>query len=138
MNFNRMDESLKLFSSVCNVRWFTHAALILFLNKKDVFEEKIKHRPLENYFPGYKGGHNYEVGIYETQRKPLNVISCAITYYFDHIDDTHRKSLNVISCRITSVFDNIDDTQRKPLNVISCGITSVLTILIIPKGSRLM
>jgi hypothetical protein len=72
-----MDESLKLFSSVCNVRWFTHAALILFLNKKDVFAAKIKHRPLENYFPGYKGGNNYEVGIGDTQ-----VINCALCIRF--------------------------------------------------------
>ncbi len=70
-----MDESLKLFSSVCNVRWFTHAALILFLNKKDVFAEKIKHRPLENYFPGYKGGNNYEVGFGKTRIKRHSLVS---------------------------------------------------------------
>ena len=42
-NKNRMKESLKLFASVCNIRWFQKASMILFLNKKDVFEEKISH-----------------------------------------------------------------------------------------------
>jgi hypothetical protein len=64
LSVNRMDESLKLFSSVCNVRWFTRAALILFLNKRDIFAEKIKRKPLKDFFPSYEGGDNYEVYIY--------------------------------------------------------------------------
>ena len=58
-----MDESLKLFSSVCNVRWFHRAALILFLNKKDAFAEKIKVRPLQDYFPSYSGGDDFQVSV---------------------------------------------------------------------------
>lgn len=61
---NRLDESLKLFSSVCNVRWFHRAALILFLNKKDIFAEKIKTRPLKDAYPEYVGGDSYEVSIF--------------------------------------------------------------------------
>ena len=38
---NRMIESMKLFDSICNNRWFTDTSIILFLNKKDLFEEKI-------------------------------------------------------------------------------------------------
>ena len=43
---NRMHESLKLFDSICNNKWFTDTSIILFLNKKDLFEEKIKKSPL--------------------------------------------------------------------------------------------
>ena len=43
---NRMHESLKLFDSICNNKWFTDTSIILFLNKKDIFEEKIKKSPL--------------------------------------------------------------------------------------------
>ncbi|KAG8142607.1 hypothetical protein E2320_005819 [Naja naja] len=39
---NRMHESMKLFDSICNNKWFTDTSIILFLNKKDLFEEKIK------------------------------------------------------------------------------------------------
>ncbi|CAO2617168.1 Guanine nucleotide-binding protein G(i) subunit alpha-1 [Lemmus lemmus] len=41
---NRMHESMKLFDSICNNKWFTDTSIILFLNKKDLFEEKIKKR----------------------------------------------------------------------------------------------
>merc|ERR1712147_573804 len=36
---NRMQESLKLFDSICNNKWFGDTSIILFLNKKDLFEE---------------------------------------------------------------------------------------------------
>jgi GTPase SAR1 family protein len=57
---NRMQESLKLFKEICNSKWFTDTAMILFLNKKDLFEEKIKEFPLEKYFESYSGGPDYE------------------------------------------------------------------------------
>ncbi|KAJ7712160.1 guanine nucleotide binding protein, alpha subunit [Mycena olivaceomarginata] len=44
----RMRESLVLFESVVNSRWFLRTSIILFLNKIDV--------PLERYFPEYTGG----------------------------------------------------------------------------------
>lgn len=52
---NRMQESLKLFDSICNNKWFTDTSIILFLNKKDLFEEKIKRSPLTICFPEYPG-----------------------------------------------------------------------------------
>jgi hypothetical protein len=50
-----MQESLKLFDSICNNKWFTDTSIILFLNKKDLFEEKIKKSPLNVCFPEYGG-----------------------------------------------------------------------------------
>ena len=38
---NRMQESLRLFDSICNNKYFVNTAFILFLNKKDSFEEKV-------------------------------------------------------------------------------------------------
>ena len=52
---NRMMESMKLFDSICNNKWFTETSIILFLNKKDLFEEKIKKSPLNICFPEYTG-----------------------------------------------------------------------------------
>uniref|UniRef100_A0A8R1DJ02 Guanine nucleotide-binding protein alpha-16 subunit n=1 Tax=Caenorhabditis japonica TaxID=281687 RepID=A0A8R1DJ02_CAEJA len=57
---NRMRESLKLFDSICNNKFFTETSIILFLNKKDLFEEKIQKSPLTHCFPEYTGGNNYE------------------------------------------------------------------------------
>ncbi|KAF5901512.1 guanine nucleotide-binding protein G(k) subunit alpha, partial [Clarias magur] len=50
---NRMHESMKLFDSICNNKWFTDTSIILFLNKKDLFEEKIKKSPLTICYPEY-------------------------------------------------------------------------------------
>lgn len=50
-----MQESLKLFDSICNNKWFTDTSIILFLNKKDLFEEKIRKSPLTICFPEYAG-----------------------------------------------------------------------------------
>lgn len=52
---NRMHESMKLFDSICNNKWFTETSIILFLNKKDLFEEKIKRSPLTICYPEYTG-----------------------------------------------------------------------------------
>ncbi|KAL0955378.1 hypothetical protein HGRIS_001626 [Hohenbuehelia grisea] len=55
-NQNRMVESLVLFESVINSRWFLRTSIILFLNKIDVFKNKLPKVPLERYFPEYAGG----------------------------------------------------------------------------------
>lgn len=57
---NRMQEALTLFDSICNSRWFEKTSTILFLNKTDLFKEKLHTSPLENYFPDYTHGDNYE------------------------------------------------------------------------------
>eukprot|EP00095_Tigriopus_kingsejongensis_P007150 snap_masked-scaffold300_size216557-processed-gene-1.25 protein:Tk07150 transcript:snap_masked-scaffold300_size216557-processed-gene-1.25-mRNA-1 annotation:"guanine nucleotide-binding protein g subunit alpha" len=57
---NRMEDSLALFDQICNNRWFEECSIILFLNKKDIFREKIKKIPISNYFPKYTGKQAYE------------------------------------------------------------------------------
>ena len=52
---NRMQESLKLFDSICNNKWFTDTSIILFLNKRDLFDAKIKKSPLTICFAEYTG-----------------------------------------------------------------------------------
>ena len=50
-----MQESLKLFDSICNNKWFGDTSIILFLNKKDLFEEKILRSALTICFNEYAG-----------------------------------------------------------------------------------
>ncbi|KAL2061097.1 hypothetical protein VTL71DRAFT_9149 [Oculimacula yallundae] len=57
-NQNRMMESLVLFDSVVNSRWFMRTSIILFLNKVDLFRQKLERSPLSNYFPDYSGGND--------------------------------------------------------------------------------
>ncbi|XP_042198321.1 guanine nucleotide binding protein (G protein) alpha v1 [Callorhinchus milii] len=57
LTVNRLQESLKLFSSICNNVFFRSTSMILFLNKIDLFQEKILHseRHLRLYFSEYRG-----------------------------------------------------------------------------------
>ncbi|PVV02338.1 hypothetical protein BB560_003211 [Smittium megazygosporum] len=57
---NRMQEALTLFDNICNSRWFAKTSIILFLNKLDLFREKIPKFPLSDYFPDYTGGNNVD------------------------------------------------------------------------------
>ncbi|KAF8625315.1 hypothetical protein AX15_005445 [Amanita polypyramis BW_CC] len=57
---NRMQEALTLFDSICNSRWFVKTSIILFLNKIDLFAEKLPVSPLGDYFPDYTGGNSYD------------------------------------------------------------------------------
>ncbi|KAI8051893.1 guanine nucleotide-binding protein alpha-3 subunit [Gilbertella persicaria] len=57
-NQNRMMESLALFESIVNSRWFIHSSIMLFLNKVDIFKAKIAGSPLEKFFPDYGGGND--------------------------------------------------------------------------------
>jgi len=57
---NRMKESLLLFDEVCNSVWFKGTSFILFLNKTDLFKEKIARVDLATCFPSYTGGCNFD------------------------------------------------------------------------------
>ncbi|KAI6229805.1 Guanine nucleotide binding protein (G-protein) domain containing protein [Aphelenchoides fujianensis] len=57
---NRMVESMRLFESICNSRWFINTSVILFLNKKDLFAEKIHHYSIKKAFPEYSGPQAYD------------------------------------------------------------------------------
>jgi len=50
---NRMEESLKLFQKLSGSQWIRESAMILFLNKYDLFQERIKQRPLNLCFNDY-------------------------------------------------------------------------------------
>ena len=63
-SMNRMSESLRLFNSICNNRWFVVASMIVFLNKSDIFSEKLKKRgpiTIQEAFPDFLGDpYDYE------------------------------------------------------------------------------
>jgi len=45
---NRMDEAVTLFADIANSRWFKNTAMILFLNKKDLFQTKLTKVDIRN------------------------------------------------------------------------------------------
>lgn len=52
---NRLSESLNIFETIVNNRVFSDVSIILFLNKKDLLEEKVKLVSIKDYFPEFSG-----------------------------------------------------------------------------------
>lgn len=113
---NRMRESMKLFESICNNKWFTDTSIILFLNKKDLFQQKIQTSPLSICFPEYKGGNTYEETsqYIESKFEELNRVpkQKQIYYHFTCATDTEN---------ISFVFNAVTDVIVKN-NLKSCGL----------------
>lgn len=66
-----MKESLALFDQICNSKWFQKTSMILFLNKIDLFQAKLKYSSVSHYFPDFKGNTHPE---YRTNGKVMSVI----------------------------------------------------------------
>ena len=60
-NITRLDESIALFETV--MEWFEYSSFILFLNKMDIFKQKIMYTDshLSKYYPDYKGPEKDEI-----------------------------------------------------------------------------
>ena len=99
---NCMQESLNLFESTCNNKWFQNTAMTLFLNKKDVFEEKLKYSPLKACFKHYNGSHDKIVASAFLAKEfcKRNKTKRPVYYHFTCAKDP----LN-----ITNVFDVVVD-----------------------------
>ncbi|XP_004071948.1 guanine nucleotide-binding protein subunit alpha-13 [Oryzias latipes] len=52
---NRLSESLNIFETIVNNRVFNNVSIILFLNKTDLLEEKVKQVSIKDYFPDFLG-----------------------------------------------------------------------------------
>lgn len=111
-NTNRMMEALNLFEEICNSKWFQETAMMLFLNKKDLFEEKIKKVSLKGCFPEFDGkDFDFEAGTEfitrtfeskneDTEKQIYTHVTCAtdtgnVQVVFDAVKDIIiRRSLN--------------------------------------------
>ena len=51
---NRITEALTLFEQICKMRFFKDQAFILFLNKVDIFRQKVERTPIEANFEEFK------------------------------------------------------------------------------------
>eukprot|EP00062_Callorhinchus_milii_P006725 gi/632947563/ref/XP_007889109.1/ PREDICTED: guanine nucleotide-binding protein G(i) subunit alpha-1 [Callorhinchus milii] len=113
---NRMHESMKLFDSICNNKWFTDTSIILFLNKKDLFEEKIKRSPLTICFPEYAGSNTYEeaAAYIQCQFEDLNKRKDTKEIYTHFTCATDTKNVQF-------VFDAVTDVIIKN-NLKDCGL----------------
>jgi GTPase SAR1 family protein len=104
LSTNRLDESLRLFSEVTASNFFQPTSWILFLNKSDLFEHKIKRVPLNTYFsdfPPDKGSNFEECCKYIQTRYHQNFKGTRLYPYITCAIDTDN-------CR--KVFTAVRDT----------------------------
>lgn len=91
---NRIEESLLLFSAVANSHWFRRATIILLLCNVEQFREKLRIKPLSNYFPDYSGGDD---------------INRASKYLFQRFGQVNRARLNTFP----TLCDLSDDSSTR-------------------------
>eukprot|EP00298_Acanthocystis_sp_HF-20_P001881 c12355_g1_i1.p1 GENE.c12355_g1_i1~~c12355_g1_i1.p1 ORF type:complete len:353 (+),score=114.37 c12355_g1_i1:98-1156(+) len=60
---NRLEEAIILFNQICQNKYFEETSIILFLNKVDLFAEKLKKVDLQCCFPNYEGKQTYNDAI---------------------------------------------------------------------------
>ena len=115
---NAMQEQINLFSEICNSEWFRNgcnAPIILFLNKKDVFAEKIKKIPITecDAFAHYNGSTDsydacasfirdvFESCYQQESRQLFTHFTCAVDRYHIEkvINDTQLIVINASLAR---------------------------------------
>jgi len=104
---NRMTEALELFADIINNPFFAKSSVILFLNKKDLFLDKIKRKPIKQTpaFSDYDGpddsydkGVDYFLGKFlEKNKKPQE----------HHV--YHHATCATDTSNVTMVFDSCKD-----------------------------
>ena len=100
---NRMEESLNLFQAICVNKFFRSSSIVLFLNKLDLFTEKVNNtkRHLRLYFPKYTGPDNdvsTAKDFIKDQYLACNISQRDIYPHFTTATDTNniKKVFNVI------------------------------------------
>ncbi|CAH8466315.1 unnamed protein product [Schistosoma margrebowiei] len=114
---NRMEESLLLFKTIVNYECFQSLSIILFLNKKDILEEKIQYSHLVDYFPKFTGPKNDAIAARNFILKmyqELNLNSGRPIYsHFTCATDT--ENIRVV---FVAVKDTILQTNLKEFNLV--------------------
>ena len=109
---NRLEESLILFDSVVNSRWFSRTSIVLFLNKIDVLVEKLPYSPLEKHFRDYSGGNNVNKAVKYILWKFTQVNRSGLNIYPHVTQATNTSNINLVfaAIRETILENNLKDS----------------------------
>ncbi|KAI8321620.1 G-protein complex alpha subunit GpaA/FadA [Martensiomyces pterosporus] len=112
---NRMQEALTLFDSICNSRWFVKTSIILFLNKMDIFRDKLPHSPMKSYFPDFDGGNDIDAASEYILKRFVSLNQSDAKQIYTHF--TCATDTNQIKFVMAAVNDIIIQT-----NLRDCGL----------------
>jgi len=113
---NRMIEAIELFTEICNMRYFEKSSMILFLNKKDLFEQKILTTSISSvsFFSDYEGpSHDYSQSVEYFLHKFLKANRNSNRAIYHHITcatDTKNVELVFDACRDIILRKNLEDS----------------------------
>lgn len=102
---NRLVESCNIFETIVNNKFFSNVSIILFLNKTDLLEIKVKETSIKDFFPNFEGNpHNltdvqtFILQMFDNKRRER---SKALFHHFTTAIDTEN---------IKFVFHAVKDT----------------------------
>ncbi|MES1919468.1 hypothetical protein MHBO_001296 [Bonamia ostreae] len=102
-----MDESINLFEDISNSTWFSESIIVLFFNKKDLFEKKIGSTPITTFFKDYCGDpKSVSESINHIRKVFLNSSQHPEEIYTHVTTATDSKNIDV-------VFNAVKDTILK-------------------------
>lgn len=113
---NRMMEAIDLFNEICNNRFFSDSSMILFLNKKDLFAEKVRKVDIKSVdkwsdFPGGLGdeelGKSYFLALFlKVNQNPGREIYSHVTC----ATDTENVNFVFNSCKDVILRSNLQES----------------------------
>eukprot|EP00299_Pterocystis_sp_00344_P006391 c1821_g1_i1.p1 GENE.c1821_g1_i1~~c1821_g1_i1.p1 ORF type:complete len:347 (-),score=54.85 c1821_g1_i1:32-1072(-) len=111
---NRIKESLDLFAEICDLKYFAKSAIILFMNKHDLFEEKIKTRPINSVelFQDYNGSSLKDAEEYFTNKFLERNQNPERNIFFHYTTATNTNNIKFVfeACRSIILEQNIKES----------------------------
>jgi len=107
---NRLHEAIRVFDNICNNKYFEETAMILFLNKDDIFREKIKKTNLRTCFEEYDGDNSYDSAANYIKERfmEVNKGSKMIFPHFTTATDTRNISRVFEACKLVILKGNLE------------------------------
>lgn len=108
---NRLIESCNIFETIVNNKAFVNVSIILFLNKMDLLEEKVKNVSIKDYFPQFSGNphsltdvQNYLLSLFDSRRRER---SKPLFHHFTTAVDTENIKFVFQAVKDTILQDNL-------------------------------
>jgi len=105
-----MYESLLLFEEICNLKYFRKTPIIIFFNKKDIFQQKIKKVNLNVCFKEYKGGLSFKNALKFIQEKYIETDKSRGRQIYIHVTcATDTQNIRVVFDAVKNIIlhDNL-------------------------------
>jgi len=106
-NKNRMEDSVEEFENLCKNKILKKKSTILFLNKNDIFREKIQKVDLKICFPDYTGGCDYDNALKYIKQKFQKI--------FDDSNQVQTRCLYIYEtvCIARDIMDKVMTSLKK-------------------------